>query len=67
MLLRNTSAYTKDLPTLGLRVYPGDEIEHDGPIAGFTPVDELDKPGKGKDTTGGAAAGGQGHHGGDDK
>lgn len=60
MLLRNTSGYTKDLPTLDppQRVPPGGEIEHDGPIAGFTPVDELeDKKDTGSDKPKDAARG----------
>lgn len=44
MLQRNTSGYPKDFPTLDppRRVWPGEDIDHDGPLAGFTPVDELD-------------------------
>jgi hypothetical protein len=42
VLQRNTSGIAIILPTLDppVTVLPGDEIEHDDPLAGFTPVDE---------------------------
>lgn len=40
MLQRNTSGYRLTVPELGREFGPGDEVDHDHPICGFTPVDE---------------------------
>ena len=65
MKQRNDTGYTQVFPTLGIEVHPGDLIDHDTPLGGFTPVET--KPAKAgktktpdaapaKDTTPAAAA-----------
>jgi hypothetical protein len=42
VLQRNTSGYVLTVPELGRQFGPGDEVDHEHPICGFTPV--IDKP-----------------------
>lgn len=40
MRQRNPGPYTYDLPTLGVRLLPGEEIDHPDALAGCVPVNE---------------------------
>lgn len=40
MRQKNPGPYTYDLPTLGVRLLPGEEIAHPEKLAGLIPVDE---------------------------
>lgn len=40
MLQKNPGPYTYDLPTLGVRLLPGDEIEYPDKLAGLVAVDD---------------------------
>jgi hypothetical protein len=44
---RNPGPYVYDLPTLGVRLLSGEEIDHPDPLAGLVPVTE----GKSKSAT----------------
>lgn len=44
MLQRNTSGYRLMVPELCRELGPGDEVDHDHPICGFTPVKDEPKP-----------------------
>jgi hypothetical protein len=46
MLQRNPGPYIYDLPTLGVRLLPGETIEHPEPLAWLVPVVEKDKSAK---------------------
>jgi hypothetical protein len=37
---RNPGPYVFDLPTLGVRLLAGQEIDHHEPLAGLVPVDD---------------------------
>ncbi len=40
MLQRNPGPYTYDLPTLGVRLLAGEEIDHPDKLAGLVPVEK---------------------------
>lgn len=42
MRQRNPGPYVYDLPTLGVRLLPGEEINHPDTLAGLVPVDAAD-------------------------
>lgn len=42
MLQKNPGPYVYDLPTLGVRLLPGEEIDHPSKLAGLVQVDEDD-------------------------
>lgn len=50
MRQRNPLPYTYDLPTLGVRLLPGEEIDHPEPLAGLVAVDEADDGNTGADS-----------------